>query len=305
MKISCDVIKDILPLYAEDLASTATRELVDDHLCSCDSCTKLLPQLLKKPEVMPDTNTDALNQVKKTIQKRRMLAVWMCFFLTATLALGTFAFLTRPIYLSTKEAETKLIEEGDKIYFEFGDKVDCFSISYEYVENKLDVVITAYRRLWNVHYGNMNDYRYDRDVSEFRWGVTNGGDLRRISYGNSETGEEDTLLWGEPSQDHSISLPRLVLNYYVMIALLLTGLLMVMALLLWKKKHVKVIATLALLFFSYVVASYVVMGKNLLVHVALDLPWYLGMILACTVLIWGALMCGWNIMQMRKKGSGI
>lgn len=305
MKISCDVIKDILPLYAEDLASTATRELVDDHLCSCDSCTRLLSQLLKKPEVIPDTNTDALMQVKKAIQKRRLLTVLLCFFLTAAVALGLFSFLTRPIYLSAEEAETKLIEEGDRVYFEFGDKVDCFSISYEYVESKLDVVITAYRRLWNVHYGSMNDYRYNRDVSEFRWGVTNGGDLRRIRYGNSETGEEDILLWGEPSQDHSISLPRLVLNYYVMIALASAGLLVVMALLLRKKKHVKVIVALALLFFSYATASYIVMGGSLLVHVTSDLPWYLGMILACTGLIWGALLCGWNLVIMRRQNSGV
>lgn len=305
MKISCDVIKDILPLYAEDLASTATRELVDDHLCSCDSCTRLLSQLLKKPEVIPDTNTDALMQVKKAIQIRRLLTVLLCFFLTAAVALGLFSFLTRPIYLSAEEAETKLIEEGDRVYFEFGDKVDCFSISYEYVESKLDVVITAYRRLWNVHYGSMNDYRYNRDVSEFRWGVTNGGDLRRIRYGNSETGEEDILLWGEPSPDHSISLPRLVLNYYVIIALILGGLFTVMTWLLRKKLCAKATAAIGLLLFSYVAASYIVMGGNLLVHVSSDLPWYLGMILACSVLIWGAMLCGWSIMNMRRKDRGI
>ena len=32
MKISCNVIRDILPLYAEDLASEDTKRLVDDHL---------------------------------------------------------------------------------------------------------------------------------------------------------------------------------------------------------------------------------------------------------------------------------
>lgn len=305
MKISCDVIKDILPLYAENLASPATRELVDDHLCSCDGCTKLLSQLLKKPEFLPDTNTDALKQVKKAIQKRRLLTVLLCFFLTATVALGLFSFLTRPIYLSAEEADTRLIEEGDKIYFEFGDKVDCFSISYEYMEGKLDVVITAYRRLWNVHYGNMNDYRYNRDVSEFRWGVTNGGDLRRISYGNSETGEEDLLLWGEPSQDHSISLPRLVLNYYVIIAMILGGLFLIITWFLRKKTGAKVSLAVALLFFSYIAASFIVMGGNLLVHVTSDLPWYLGMILVCTVLIWGALLCGWNIMRMCRNDKNI
>ena len=39
MKISCNVIKDILPLYVENMVSGETREFVDDHLCECSACT--------------------------------------------------------------------------------------------------------------------------------------------------------------------------------------------------------------------------------------------------------------------------
>ena len=42
MDISCDVIQDILPLYAEDLASPATRELVESHLSGCEGCSQEL-----------------------------------------------------------------------------------------------------------------------------------------------------------------------------------------------------------------------------------------------------------------------
>lgn len=305
MKISCDVIKDILPLYAENMASQATRELVDDHLCHCDNCTKLLSQLLKKPEILPEVNTDALQHVRKAIQKRRLLAVLMCFFLTAAVALGAFAFLTRPIYLTPEEAQVLLVEEDNMVYFEFGDKVDCFSISYELVDSKLDVVITAYRRIWNVHYGNMNDYRYDREISERRWGVTNNGNLRRISYGNSETGQEDKLLWGQEPLEHSISLPRLVLNYYVFIALAAAVIFALLWFVMRKSKLGKAAAAIALFFGSYVAASYVVMGKSLLVHVSSDLPWYLGMIVACTFLLWAALLCLWKLLALRRKDGSI
>lgn len=305
MKISCDVIKDILPLYAENMASQATRELVDDHLCHCDDCTGLLAQLMKKPDILPEVNTDALQHVRKAIRKRRWLAVLMCFFLTAAIALGTFAFLTRPIYLTPEEAQVRLVEEENMVYFEFGDKVDCFSISYELVDSKLDVVITAYRRIWNVHYGNMNDYRYDREISERRWGVTNNGKLQRISYGNSETGQEDKLLWGKEPQEHRISLPRLVLNYYVFIALAAGILLAVCGWLARRRKIGKFLTASALLFFSYVAGSYIVMGKSLLVHVASDLLWYLGMIVGCTILIWGAQLCAWSLLQQRRSGAGI
>ena len=42
MDISCDIIRDVLPLYAEDLVSDATRQMVEDHLCGCDPCLKQL-----------------------------------------------------------------------------------------------------------------------------------------------------------------------------------------------------------------------------------------------------------------------
>ena len=32
MKISCEIIRDILPLYAEGMASQATKEMVEQHL---------------------------------------------------------------------------------------------------------------------------------------------------------------------------------------------------------------------------------------------------------------------------------
>ena len=52
MKISCDIIRDILPLYAEDMVSTATKEMVDEHLCECESCTAELENL-RKPAKLP------------------------------------------------------------------------------------------------------------------------------------------------------------------------------------------------------------------------------------------------------------
>lgn len=305
MNISCDVIKDILPLYAENMVSQATRKLVDEHLCDCAVCTELLGQLLKKDDIPAETNSDALMLVKKAIRKRKLLAVLTCFFLTAAVALGAFAFLTRPIYLTAEEAEVRLVEDGDKINFEFGDAVDCFSISTVYDEAALDVTITAYRRLWNVHYGSMNNYRVDRENGDFRWGVTNGGQLRRISYGNAETGREDELLWGQAPLEHSISLPRLVLNYYVLIAITAAVIFAVAGWLLRHKKYGKAATAAAMLFLSYAAGSYIVMGGNLLVYATSDLPWYLGMITACTFLLWGAELCVWRAWLLRCKDGVI
>ena len=35
MKYECDVIRDLIPLYIDDVASTASRRMVEEHLAEC------------------------------------------------------------------------------------------------------------------------------------------------------------------------------------------------------------------------------------------------------------------------------
>ena len=45
MKTDCDVIRDLLPLYADDVCSDASRQLVEEHLKDCPACTDILGRL--------------------------------------------------------------------------------------------------------------------------------------------------------------------------------------------------------------------------------------------------------------------
>ena len=47
MKIHCEVIRDLLPLYVEDVCSEATKELVENHLSKCQEC-RLELELMQK-----------------------------------------------------------------------------------------------------------------------------------------------------------------------------------------------------------------------------------------------------------------
>ena len=42
MKVSCDVIQDLLPLYTDQAASADTVALVEEHLASCPACREEL-----------------------------------------------------------------------------------------------------------------------------------------------------------------------------------------------------------------------------------------------------------------------
>jgi len=45
MKISCDVISDLLPLYHDGVCNEASKKLVEEHLSECDACRAMLAQL--------------------------------------------------------------------------------------------------------------------------------------------------------------------------------------------------------------------------------------------------------------------
>ena len=40
MKIPCSVVRDLLPLYAEEMIEEETRALVDEHLEDCSDCSQ-------------------------------------------------------------------------------------------------------------------------------------------------------------------------------------------------------------------------------------------------------------------------
>ena len=114
MDISCDIIRDLLPLYAEDLVSNDSRKLVDEHLCQCDPCTRQLG-ILKKAAALPiEVETKSLKRVENTIRRRRILAVLTTFMFIASLVLSVTLLLNAQIYLSAEQAieSVEAMEDG-------------------------------------------------------------------------------------------------------------------------------------------------------------------------------------------------
>ena len=72
MKLSCNVIKDLLPLYVEKITSEDSDRLVEEHLAECAECTEW-EQKLKEVALMDmgDLEINHLKIVKKDMQKRK------------------------------------------------------------------------------------------------------------------------------------------------------------------------------------------------------------------------------------------
>ena len=38
MKITCDIVRDLMPLYVDDVCSDDSRKLIEDHINHCSKC---------------------------------------------------------------------------------------------------------------------------------------------------------------------------------------------------------------------------------------------------------------------------
>ncbi len=83
-KITCNVIGDLLPLYADDVVSEDTKGLVEGHLAECEECAEKYAQM--KREIDEDirlkaaeAERSALLAAKKKIRKKRIItAILSC-----------------------------------------------------------------------------------------------------------------------------------------------------------------------------------------------------------------------------------
>lgn len=79
MKLPCDIVQDLLPLYEEDLCSQATREAVEEHLRECETCGKqhAAVQELTEPEVVVEPKQEKKATIKsfKKIRNRWIASI--------------------------------------------------------------------------------------------------------------------------------------------------------------------------------------------------------------------------------------
>jgi len=72
MKNSCEVVKDLLPLYYDDVCSNESGSIVEEHLLECDTCKKYLDSMKDdfiQNNIVKTTEfkkSDALKRIKKS-----------------------------------------------------------------------------------------------------------------------------------------------------------------------------------------------------------------------------------------------
>lgn len=130
MRISCNMIRDILPLYVEDMASQDTRDLVEEHIASCENCKKRLEEMRTFEEPPVDTDIAPLRNIQNTLRKKKAQTIILSVMVTLVFAVVTIAYLTTPAYISYNENAVSIIEKDDgTVLLNFSEEVSGYNVN--------------------------------------------------------------------------------------------------------------------------------------------------------------------------------
>lgn len=73
----CEIVKDLLPLYVEELLSAESRTLVAEHLSECEDCRKYLEKCLKEVAAPVKTPGKLDKKIKRGL---RFKLFWYIFW---------------------------------------------------------------------------------------------------------------------------------------------------------------------------------------------------------------------------------
>lgn len=80
-KLNCDIVRDLIPSYLEDICSESSRKAVEEHMTECEECRNYV-EALKRTELTAGEadlkELDYMKKVKRHYTRKNAVAAGMC-----------------------------------------------------------------------------------------------------------------------------------------------------------------------------------------------------------------------------------
>lgn len=298
MKNECNIIRDLLPLCAENIASDDSIEFVEKHLATCEACREEYERIKENEPIgagglQEDVSAMPLMKLRRKMRIKKIQTVAVTAFLVIALFFSTFAFLTAPIYFPYSEDIITVTEyEDEMINFTFDKKVTHYASDLyhdSYVEDSSRYEISAWTTLWDKWFSKKEHLPLSFDEG-----------YQLPVYYVSNNGDEAVCIYGEPMADAGIiSLPRLTLGFYLMISVALFGILLLTRFILRKKEAAKIWTERIMLYpLSFAIAYLIVVGFSFVTYsITRDFL----LIVFISIPLWCGLLFAHGVLRIRKE----
>jgi hypothetical protein len=253
----CSIVRDILPLYVENIISDDTKQFVDEHLSHCAECKNELELSqtdipIKKICSEKDSGVEVIKKIGLDIKKKRVFTGVLSAVISAIVVISSFAYLTAPEYLPYAEPFDIISVKNNN-----GCVTLSFTGEYEIYQSKQGVYnISIYNTIWN----KLFSIEKKQDIT-----VNPNGETVNTIYYVSNGGQEDKVIYGRNPINNGgvMTLPRLFLNYYFVTAILFAIVLAMLVVIFGKKEKVKaIIVKILFIPISYIVSHIMIKGWN-------------------------------------------
>lgn len=92
-KVICNVIRDFIPLYTDDVVSEDTKRMVEAHLADCKECKDEAEKIKKSGKISTDNSERPMKKIKSRLTKKQITAICVTVFLTAAVIGGWLSFV--------------------------------------------------------------------------------------------------------------------------------------------------------------------------------------------------------------------
>lgn len=293
MKVSCSVIKDLMPLSIEELASEDSIQLIKEHINSCEQCKEELEKMKKGqiPTTEKENSDRSLQFVKKNITNKRSKAIAFYSLLVFIAMLTVFTYVISPIYIPYEESGMKIetMEDG-RVTVHFSEGITSFRVQEGYWEPNPDAdvkEIVVWTSLW------------DRYLKKSSAQVTLSADTDMIIFDDyAKHGEMKVAYTKENVSNYGngIILKRNVLKAYLLFAGILTFVLALFCLMVRRQRSIFQVAwKIFLIPVSYIVSSLLLFRDLSFYETAVPFC----MIVLCSGAIYGCILLGGDLIKNR------
>jgi len=230
---------------------------VEEHVESCESCKTEFENMQRTDNFPIDNNGSPLKKIKSSLHRNKMIAIALSVLIALTFVFIIIGQITSPEYFQYKENMVSVTSfENGNVALRFGSEVSGYDLSYRLSEDKLGYVyeIATWDSIWNRLTGKQIETEIILNPDE---------EIIKSVYYYSNDGTEDILIYGEDLTPGGgiITLPRLFLAAYLMIAVIIIILGAIVMIVLRKKEKGRIITLyITLLPVAYILGHITAMG---------------------------------------------
>lgn len=218
MKQECSIVRDLLPLYVENMVSPETAEFVRGHLAACETCQAEYQSLRQPPDVTLPTQEERpeapLRRLQRKLLLKRIQTALLAGGFVLVVLLSAFAILSAPRYFPYTAQLLEVTQQADgSLTITFDQAVtqcQVESLGTQEPDNQSESYsIQAWTSPWDQWFSRSGSCTLI---------ITPQTDRSVLVYYAQNNGQGDVLVYGEHPDGGMETLPRLVLGYYLVLA---------------------------------------------------------------------------------------